>query len=82
MASGLKFPKQTIKSSKNLSIANETALTEQIKLTFSDIKDSRVERTRFHLLTDILIIGMLSVIAGGKGWEDMENYGLSKYDWL
>ena len=30
----------------------------------------------------ILIIGILSVIAGGKGWEDMENYGLSKYDWL
>ena len=22
------------------------------------------------------------MIAGGKGWEDMENYGLSKYDWL
>jgi len=22
------------------------------------------------------------VIAGGKGWEDMENYGLSKYEWL
>ena len=22
------------------------------------------------------------MITGGKGWEDMENYGLSKYDWL
>ncbi|MEH2049642.1 transposase family protein [Nostoc sp.] len=22
------------------------------------------------------------MIAGGKGWEDMENYGLSKYEWL
>ena len=33
-------------------------------------------------LTDIFMIGILSVIAGGKGWEDMENYGLSKYDWL
>lgn len=28
------------------------------------------------------IIRILSVIAGGKGWEDMENYGLSKDDWL
>jgi len=28
------------------------------------------------------MIGVLSVIAGGKGWEDMETYGLSKYDWL
>ncbi|MCC5599785.1 ISAs1 family transposase [Nostoc sp. CHAB 5714] len=53
-----------------------------MELVFSDIKDPRVERTRVHLLTNILIIGILSVIAGGKGWEDMENYGLSKYDWL
>ncbi len=49
---------------------------------FSEIKDPRVQRTRAHLLVDILIIGILSVIAGGKGWEDMETYGLSKQDWL
>ena len=82
MASGFKYLNLTTKSSKTLSIANATALTEKMELVFSDIKDPRVERTRFHLLTDILIIGILSVIAGGKGWEDMENYGLSKYDWL
>ena len=51
-----------------------------MKLVFSEIEDPRLERTRLHLLTDILIIGILSVIAGSKGWEDMENYGLSKYD--
>lgn len=82
MASGFKSPKQTIKSSKDLSIANATALTEQMELIFSEIEDPRVKRSRLHLLTDILIIGILSVIAGGKGWEDMENYGSSKYDWL
>jgi predicted transposase YbfD/YdcC len=82
MASGFKCLKLTTKSSKALSIANAAALTETMKLVFSEIKDPRVERTRVHLLTDILIIGILSVIAGGKGWEDMENYGLSKYDWL
>lgn len=82
MASGLKSPKPTIKSSKKLSIANAPALTEQMELIFSEIEDPRVERTRVHLLTDILIIAILSVIAGGNGWEDMENYGLSKYDWL
>ena len=46
------------------------------------MEDPRVERTRVHLLTDILVIAILSVIAGGKGWEDMENYGESKYEWL
>lgn len=68
--------------SKALSIANATALTEKMSSIFSDIKDPRVERNRVHLLTDILIIAILSVIAGAKGWEDMENYGLSKYEWL
>lgn len=82
MASGFKSLKPTIKSSKKSSIANATILTEKMTLIFSEIEDPRVARTRVHLLTDILIIGILSVIAGGKGWEDMENYGLSKYDWL
>ncbi len=82
MASGFKSPQQTTKSLKVLSIANATALTEQMELVFSEIKDPRVERTRTHLLIDILMIAILSVIAGGKGWEDMETYGLSKYDWL
>ncbi|CDN10109.1 Mobile element protein [Richelia intracellularis] len=65
-----------------MSIANATAFTEKMSLVFSEIEDPPVERTRVHFLTDILIIGILSVIAAGKGWEDMENYGLSKYDWL
>jgi predicted transposase YbfD/YdcC len=47
-----------------------------------DIPDPRVSRTQKHLLTDILVIAILAVIAGAKGWEDMENYGLSKQSWL
>jgi predicted transposase YbfD/YdcC len=68
--------------SKSVSAASAIALTEQMHSLFSEIKDPRVQRTRAHLLVDILIIGILSVIAGGKGWEDMETYGLSKQDWL
>jgi len=82
MASGFKSPRVQPKSSKALIIANATALTEQMQSFFSEIKDPRVPRTRAHLLIDILIIGILSAIAGGQGWEDMENYGLSKIDWL
>ncbi|BAY95496.1 MULTISPECIES: ISAs1 family transposase [unclassified Tolypothrix] len=68
--------------SKALSVANANALTSKISSMFSEIEDPRAERNRVHLLTDILIIAILSVIAGAKGWEDMENYGLSKYEWL
>ncbi|CDN10085.1 Mobile element protein [Richelia intracellularis] len=65
-----------------MSIANATPFREKMSLVLSEIEDPPVERTRVHLLTDILIIGILSVIAGDKGWEDMENYGLSEYEWL
>lgn len=81
---GLSFQsqKKTVKSPKNLRVGEATALTAKMAAIFSEIEDPRVERTRVHVLTDILIIGILSVIAGGKGWEDMENYGLSKSEWL
>ncbi len=49
---------------------------------FADIKDPRVERTKKHQLTDILVIAILAVIAGAQGWEDIENYGISKQTWL
>ncbi len=49
---------------------------------FADIKDPRVERTKKHQLTDILVIAILAIIAGAQGWEDIENYGISKQQWL
>jgi predicted transposase YbfD/YdcC len=82
MASGFNTTRQERKTSSKLNVISATAVTEQIYSFFSEIEDPRSQRTRAHLLIDILIIGILSVIAGGKGWEDMENYGLSKYDWL
>ena len=49
---------------------------------FTDIKDPRAKRTKKHLLKDILVIAILAVIAGAKGWEDIENYGQAKQQWL
>ncbi len=49
---------------------------------FDDVPDPRVNRTKRHLLKDILVIAILSTIAGGEGWEEMENYGTSKQQWL
>ncbi len=49
---------------------------------FDDIPDPRVDRTKHHLLKDILVIALLAIIAGGNGWEDIENYGISKQTWL
>jgi predicted transposase YbfD/YdcC len=47
-----------------------------------EIPDPRMERTQKHIFKDILVIAILAVIAGAKGWEDMENYGIAKQEWL
>jgi len=57
-----------------------TALSQRLQTCFATIEDPRVER--LHLLSDILTIAILSVMAGGEGWEDMELYGVSKHAWL
>ena len=47
-----------------------------------EIEDPRVQRTQKHILKEILAIAILAVIAGSQGWEDMENYGIAKQEWL
>ena len=49
---------------------------------FSNLKDPRVERTRLHSLIDIIVIAILTVICGGEGWDEMEEFGESKLAWL
>jgi predicted transposase YbfD/YdcC len=62
--------------------SNVTDLAQSLHDCLALIQDHRSTRTLLHKLSDILTIAVLSVIAGGNGWEDMELYGLSKYDWL
>lgn len=49
---------------------------------FDDVPEPRVERSRRHALMDILVIALLTMICVGEGWEDMEEFGLAKEDWL
>lgn len=63
---------------KPIQIASIEAIQQSLVEHLSDIKDPRVERTKKHQLTDILVIAILAVIAGAQGWEDIENYGISK----
>lgn len=83
MASGFNSARLKRKTDSKLNVpTSASAVTKQMQNYFSEIEAPRSQRTRAHLLTDLLIIGILSVIAGGKGWEDMETYGLSKHNWL
>lgn len=63
-------------------VASIETIQQSLLENFGDIKDPRVERTKKHQLTDILLIAILAVIAGAQGWEDIENYGISKQKWL
>ncbi len=49
---------------------------------FADLKDPRVDRTKHHLLLDILGLAICAVIAGADGWEDIEDFGKAKHAWL
>jgi predicted transposase YbfD/YdcC len=49
---------------------------------FAEIEDPRIDRTKRHLLVDIMCLGVLAVIAGAEGWEDIEQFGNDKHDWL
>jgi predicted transposase YbfD/YdcC len=49
---------------------------------FSDLSDPRVERTREHVLEEILLITIAAVLSGAGGWNEIEGYGHAKIDWF
>lgn len=49
---------------------------------FAGLKDPRIERTKQHLLGDIIAIAILAVIAGADSWVAIETYAQAKSDWL
>jgi predicted transposase YbfD/YdcC len=49
---------------------------------FAGITDPRVERTKDHLLLDIIYITIAAVICGAESWYDIEAFGKAKHEWL
>ncbi|MGB8479573.1 MAG: ISAs1 family transposase [Acidobacteriaceae bacterium] len=45
-------------------------------------RDPRVERTREHLLAEILLITIAAVLSGANGWNEIEDYAQSKVEWF
>lgn len=56
--------------------------SKKILIYFADMKDPRIERTKRHLMDDILFISIASVLSGVESWDEMEEYGKMKLPWL
>lgn len=59
-------------------IVNPISLIEH----FRAVPDPRINRTRRHELIDILVIGICTLLCGGETFNDMEDFGYAKEDWL
>jgi len=49
---------------------------------FAGLTDPRVERTKEHLLGEILFITIAAVLSGAESWNDIADYGECKREWL
>ncbi|GAC1645113.1 MAG: ISAs1-like element ISEc1 family transposase [Chloroflexota bacterium] len=49
---------------------------------FASLPDPRVDRTKRHLLLDILVIAICAVICGADSWVEIEEWGTTKAPWL
>jgi hypothetical protein len=77
MTSG--FAPQSPTNSPALSYQTEQSLLKDTLFEyFAQLPDPRIDRTKNHLLLDIIAIAILAVIAGADGWEAIETFGKSK----
>ena len=53
-----------------------------ISTHFATLTDPRVDRTKEHLLVDIVTIALCAVICGADDWVAVETYGREKAAWL
>ena len=49
---------------------------------FDSISDPRIDCCKKHNLLDILLLSITPVMSGSEWWEDIENFGHIKLDWL
>ena len=49
---------------------------------FQDLPDPRVNRTKDHDLIDLLVIAICTLLCGGEGSNDMEDFGHAKRHWF
>jgi hypothetical protein len=49
---------------------------------FADLSDPRIDRTKHHLLLDIVAIAVCGILCGADDWVAIEAFGTAKEPWL
>ncbi len=49
---------------------------------FAELTDPRIDRSELHDLLDIVAIAICAVTAGAETWDDIEDFGHAKHEWL
>src|ERR671932_2038724 len=49
---------------------------------FAELEDPRLDRTKEHLLIDIVTIAICAVICGADDWVEVAAFGRAKEKWL
>jgi predicted transposase YbfD/YdcC len=49
---------------------------------FDELEDPRMDRTKLHSLSDILVITICAVLCGADEWTEVELFGKSKRKWF
>lgn len=60
----------------------EPALEVSFLDHFKDLEDPRSERNRDYTMSEILLVTLCAVICGAEGWQDVEDFGKAKIDYL
>ena len=48
----------------------------------AQVPDPRMDRRKEHLLTDVLVIAVCTLLCAGETFNDMEEFGKAKHDWF
>ncbi len=49
---------------------------------FAELPDPRIDRTKHHSLTNILVIALCAILCGADDFVAMENWGRARWGWL
>lgn len=60
---------------------NKTPL-ENLTVALDNVSDFRIDRKKLYPLSEILFLVLSAVVSGCTEWEEIEDFGEIKQDWL